>query len=132
MAQPRPILKAAGIVGGALTALGVAMTSLVAAGVVPETAGHVLGLVLAVVLPLGSALGVWTFSEGQVTPLSSPANAAGVALTEPHSIAEVAKAVEPALFSFLASKYPEAGADLAQAVASTQALVTDVSGSASP
>lgn len=78
--RPRPILKAAGIVGTALAVIGAAMQYAVATGLIGAGIAGPVGAAIGFLLPLGAALGVWTFSEGHVTPVSDPQAVTGESL----------------------------------------------------
>lgn len=78
--RPRPILKVAGIVGTTLAVISAAMQYALAIGLVGAGVAGPVGAAIGFLLPLGAALGVWTFSEGHVTPVADPVSAIGEAL----------------------------------------------------
>ncbi len=81
MDRPRPLLKIAGIVGTALAAVSAAMQYGVLDGTLPADIATPVGAVIGFLLPLGAALGVWTFGEGHVTPVADPVSVTGDPLT---------------------------------------------------
>lgn len=82
--RPRPLRKAAAIIGG-LTAL---ISGLVGSGLLTDGQGSALtGLITAVLVALG-AFGFVASSEGKVTPTSDPRDDTGRALTPAADLTE--------------------------------------------